>query len=106
MKGVTITEAEENVRMVVDELKSGIISDEEMEKVKNRFESSHVISNTSILNKAMNISYYELLGNPGLINLEVERYRAVSREMVRDAAIKYLNNNNSSTLHYLSKNRN
>lgn len=106
MKGVTITEAEENVRMVVDELKNGIIADEEMEKVKNRFESSHVISNTSILNKAMNISYYELLGNPGLINLEVERYRAVSREMVRDAAIKYLNNNNSSTLHYLSKNRN
>ncbi len=106
MKGVSITEAEENVKMVVEELKNGNIEDEEMEKVRNKFESSHVISNTSILNKAMNMSYYELLGNPGLINLEVEKYRSVRREMVRDAAINYLSGNNCSTLHYLSKTRN
>ena len=39
-----------------------------MEKVKNKFESSTVFSNTSILNKAANLSFFELLGNPGLIN--------------------------------------
>ena len=44
----------------------------EMEKVKNKFESSTVFSNTSILNKAVNLSFYELLGNPELINNEVE----------------------------------
>ncbi len=104
MKGVSISEAEQNVNMVIDELRNASITPEEMEKVKNRFESSLVISNTSILNKAMNLSYYELLGDPGLINLEAERYRAVTREMVRDAAISYLNDNNCSTLHYLSKN--
>ena len=59
------------------------LTDYELEKVKNRFESSVVLSNTSILNKAMNLSMYELLGDPDLVNREVESYRAVSREMVK-----------------------
>ncbi len=104
MKGVSMSEAEKNVEMVIDELRNGVIAPEEMEKVKNRYESSHVISNTSILNKAMNLSYYEFLGDPGIINAETEKYRSVTPEMVVDAAIRYLKNNNCSTLHYLSKN--
>jgi hypothetical protein len=35
--------------------------------------------------------------------MEVESFRAVSHEMVRDAAEKYLNPENCSTLYYLSK---
>ncbi len=38
--------------------------EDEMEKVKNKFESSTVFSNTSILNKAANLSFFELLGDP------------------------------------------
>jgi hypothetical protein len=43
-----------------------------------------------------------LLGDAGLINREVESYRAVSKRMVRDTVIKYLNPENCSTLFYLS----
>ena len=68
-------------------IKNGI--NDEMEKVKNKFESSTVFSNTSILNKAANLSFFELLGNPGLINNEVEAYRNVNHEMVTEAVKRY-----------------
>ena len=48
---------------------------DEMEKVKNKFESSTVFSNTSILNKAVNLSFFELLGNPDFNKHEVDAYR-------------------------------
>jgi len=73
-----------------------------LEKVKNKFESSTVLSNTSILNKAMNLSFYELLGNADLLNSEVENYRSVNRKMVTESAGKYLNPENCTTLYYLS----
>jgi zinc protease len=80
--------------------KNGIY--DEIEKVKNKFESSTVFSNTSILNKAANLSFFELLGNPGLINTEVETYRNVSHAMVVEAIRKYFIHSNCSTLKYIS----
>jgi len=73
-----------------------------MEKVKNKFESSTVFSNTSILNKAANLSFFELLGNPGLINSDVENYRKVSHGMVIEAIRRYIIPSNCSTLKYMS----
>ncbi len=102
MRGIDMKKAEDAVNETINELKDSLITDYELEKVKNKFESSTVLSNISILNKALNLGMYELIGDPDLINREVESYRAVSREMVRDAAIKYLNQENCSTLYYLS----
>jgi zinc protease len=102
MNGTDIMKAEKAVNEVLNELMDSALTDYELEKVKNRFESSVVLSNTSILNKAMNLSVYELLGDPGMVNREVEGYRAVSREMVRESAIKYLRPENCTTLFYLS----
>jgi len=100
MKGVDIQHAEEAVTGVVDELKTKYPSAPEMEKVKNKFESSYVFANTSILNKAINLSFYELIGNTGLINDEVEHYRKITRDMVIEAAGRYFESCNCSTLYY------
>jgi zinc protease len=102
MKGVDIRHAEESVNEVITGLLNPDKIRHEMEKVKNKFESSTVFSNTSILNKAMNLSYYELLGNPGLINTEAESYRKVTREMVIEATERYFVPSNCSTLYYKS----
>ncbi|MCU0409610.1 MAG: insulinase family protein, partial [Bacteroidales bacterium] len=78
MNGVDPGEALRGVDEVISSL-AGIRSDDyEIEKVKNRYESSVVFQNTSILNKAMNLSYYELLGDAAKINKEVEMYRSIS----------------------------
>ena len=102
LRGTDICKADDAVNEVIDELKDSDISDYELEKVKNRYESSNVLSNTSILNKAMNLAVCELLGDPGLINREVADFRAVSGEMVRETATRFLTRANSSTLYYLS----
>jgi predicted Zn-dependent peptidase len=102
MKGIDIQQANESINEVV----IGLISEngikDEMEKVKNKFESSNVFSNTSILNKAANLSFCELLGNPGLINSEVDTYRNVNHGMVAEAIKRYFISSNCSTINYIS----
>jgi zinc protease len=102
MKGIDIQHAEEAVNEVIKGLQNKIGIRDEMEKVKNKFESSTVFSNTSILNKAINLSFYELLGNPELINQEVDAYRMVSQKMVIEAARRYFIPSNCCTLYYKS----
>jgi len=106
MKGIDIRYADKAINEMIDYLKSKPPDSEEMEKVKNKFESSTVLSNTNILNKAMNLSYYELLGNPDLINSEVDSYRSVTGRMVLETAEKYFISSNCSTLYYLSTRNN
>jgi zinc protease len=102
MKSIDIQYAEEAINGVIKDLENRNGINDEMEKVKNKFESSTVFSNTSILNKANNLSFYELLGNPELINQEVETYRKVNHEMVIEATRKYFVPSNCSTLYYKS----
>jgi zinc protease len=106
MKGIDIRTADEAVNDVFRGLSDSYDIEEEMEKVKNKFESSTVFSNTSILNKAVSLAYFELLGNPDQINMETEAYRRVNRTMVRDAAERYLRQSNCSTLYYKSDRKN
>lgn len=102
MQGVDFNYADKCIYDVINSLheKDGI--KEEMEKVKNKFESSTVFSNTSILNKAANLSFFELIGNPGLINTEVDAYRSVTHEMVTEAITRYFKPSNCCTLNYIS----
>lgn len=102
MKGVDIRHAEDSVNEVINSLQTGNEIKDEMEKVKNKFESSTVFSNTSILNKAANLSFFELLGDPGLINKEVDAYRNVSQQMVIETVRRYFIPSNCSTINYLS----
>jgi zinc protease len=105
MKGIDIEQADEEVNTVINGLKDGTDVSEEMEKVKNRFEASTVFSNSNILNKAVNLSYFELLGNPELINAEVDEYRNVKQLMVQDVSNNCFVPENCSTLYYKSNRR-
>lgn len=105
MKDVDIQHAEESVNEVIESLKKEDGLKDEMEKVKNKFESSTVFSNTNILNKAINLSFYELLGNPDQVNSEVADFRKVTLEMVTATAKKYFKPENCSTLYYKSTRR-
>lgn len=105
MKDVDIEYAEESVNEVIESLKNENGLKDEIEKVKNKFESSTVFSNTNILNKAINLSFYELLGDPDQVNREVADFRKVTLEMVTATARKYFTPGNCSTLYYKSTRR-
>ena len=106
MNGVSFEVAEAEVNRIIDSLKDKPIPAKELEKVKNKYEASSHFSNTSILNKAMNLAFCELLGDPELINRETEMFRAVSRKDVREASCRYFTGNNTTTLYYKSSRAN
>ena len=88
------------------ELIEGNISDYEMEKVKNKFEANMLMGEINIMNKALNLSYYEMVGDITLINREAEIYRSLTRDEVMDFARRCFTPNNSSTLIYRAKQNN
>jgi zinc protease len=102
MDGISYSAAEEAVKEAVDGLKRIPVPDEEMEKVRNKFESAMVFANTNILNKAMSLGLYELMGNADSINTELEIYKNITPEMVTETATKYLRSTNCSSLYYKS----
>ena len=102
MDGVSFEAAEQAIGEVIADLKKAPVTVHEMEKVRNKFEASMVFSNTSVQNKAMNLGFYELLGNADSINNEIDRYNKVKTEMIIEALCGYLSESNCSTLHYQS----
>ncbi len=103
MQGVKMEDADQAIIAELNEIILGHIEEAEIEKVKNKFESVTQFGQTSVLNKAMDLAYQELLGDANRINLEVEKYRNVSLEDIKKTAAKLFHTNNSSTLYYLSK---
>ena len=103
MNDTSEQEAEEALWGELREIIEGDISDYEMEKVKNKFEANMLMGEINIMNKAMNLSFYSMIGDISLINREADIYRALTIDQVRDFARRTFTANNSSTLIYRKK---
>jgi zinc protease len=55
-----------------------------------------------VLTKATNLAISELMGDASLINTEIEKYAAVTRESIREQANLVLDETNCSTLYYMA----
>ena len=75
----------------------------EVEKVKNKFEANTLFGELNVMNKAMNLGFYEMLGDLELINREVDLYRGVTDEEIRSFSSRTFRPENSSTLIYNTK---
>ena len=102
IKGVSMEQAENALNNEIQGIKEQMVSTEELDKVKNKIESTLEFSEMSVLNKAMNLSYSELLGDTNLVNLEKEKYAAVTKQGIKETAEKVFRNNNCSTLYYFA----
>jgi len=79
-----------------------LVSDYELEKVINKAESEQVFNEIGYLEKAMQLAFYEILGDANLINQQIARFREVTREDIRRVASDILHASNCNTLNYLS----
>jgi len=95
--------AEQAINDELESIKNTSIDGYELEKVKNKFESNFKFGEANPLDKAMNLAFYELLGNANDVNLEVERYRDVTADKVKEVASKIFTNDNCTTLYYKAK---
>ena len=103
INGVKMEDAEDAIDNELNKIISAPIENREIEKVKNKFESVYQFGQISALNKAMDLAYFELLGDANKINQEVEKYRSVTIDEIKSVARKMFDKKNSSTLYYLAK---
>ncbi|MFN5705545.1 MAG: M16 family metallopeptidase [bacterium] len=103
-KGVTLQQADEAIWTVLNDLKTNLLPERELNKIFNKLESSTVFGEMNLLNRAMNIAYFELLGDANELNTEIEKYRAVTNADISNYAEKVFTKKNCSSLFYYSKN--
>ncbi len=85
-------------------LQTELISEKELQKLRNKFENQFVNSNASIEGVASSLAtYYMLYDDINLINTEIDIYNSITREEIREIAKKYLNPNQRLVLDYLPK---
>jgi len=99
--GVTMDDAIAAIWEELELLKKEAVEERELKKIQHRFESTIVFSETSILNKAQNLGFYEILDRAELMNEEVETYLAVTPADMHRAANGIFRPDNSATLVYL-----
>lgn len=93
-----LKEMDEEIVKIQNEL----ISEKDLQKLKNKYDNNYVNSNASVEGIAENLaSYYMLYGDINLINTEIEMYRSITREEIREVAKKYLNPNQRLILDYV-----
>lgn len=102
--GVSLEQAETAIRRELDTLKQSLVGEQELEKVKNKFESTQIFGNINYLNVATNLAWFELTGQAEDISLEVERNRSVTAEQLRIVAQKTFREENSAVLYYKKRN--
>lgn len=98
--GVSLEQAEDAVRRELEELRQSFIGDQELEKVKNKFESTQIFGNINYLNVATNLAWYELIGQAEDIDREVGRYRSVTPEQLHTVARRAFRDENRVVLYY------
>jgi len=104
LKGVSMKDAELSIDTELQKICKKKVDKDELQKVKNKIESTLIFSELSVLNKAMNLASAELIGNAEDVNTEIEHYLTVTPEMIQEQAQLVFKKTNCSTLYYLSKN--
>ncbi|MFC2721847.1 MAG: M16 family metallopeptidase [Flavobacteriaceae bacterium] len=88
----------------IKKLQTDLISEEDYQKLQNQLENDFVNANSSVEGIANTLAdSYLLKGNTNLINEEINIYRSITREDLRNAARKYLNSNQRAIINYLPK---
>ncbi len=103
VQGVSMEDAEKGFDEEIDKLCSENVNDYELDKVKNKVESTMEFSEMDIAGRALNLAIARYMGDTNLINTELKYYRDVTPDMIRETAATIFRKTNCSVLHYLAK---
>jgi predicted Zn-dependent peptidase len=102
--GVDPKTLEDAIDAEIDKVKTELIPEREFKKLRNKFENNYVASNERLASRAENLATdYTYFHDTDLINNELEKIMAVTREDIKRVANKYFNKNNRVVLYYLPK---
>jgi len=104
VKGVDMQHAELAVEEELAKLRTSNVSEEELQKVKNKTESTIAFEDITVMSRANSLAFYELLGDASLINQELSKYNAVTAQDIQHYSHEILDADNSNVLYYYSNN--
>lgn len=102
----TLADLVKEIDEEVVKLQTDLISEKDYQKLQNKFENNFVNSNASVEGIANSLARYNVLyGDTNLINTEIDIYRSITREEIRDVAKKYLQTNKRLLMEYLPESK-
>jgi predicted Zn-dependent peptidase len=102
--GKTPKEAEVMMDEEIEKVQNTLISDDEFARIRNQKEKGFIDKTRTVQGKAMELANYHLFfGDCGLINSEINKFMAVTKEDIRRVAKQYLTRTNRTVLYYLPK---
>lgn len=102
VKGVSMEKAEAALQVQLQKVIEEKVTDNELQKVKNKTESMIAFEDMSVMSRASSLAYYEWLGDATEMNQELGKYEAVSSASIREQARSIFREENSNTLYYLA----
>lgn len=103
VEGKTPEEADAAINAEIEKLLATGVTDEELVKAKNKIESMMAFEDMSLLSRANNLAFYELMGDAAMINTEWDKYNAVTADYLLSTAMNIFRKENSNTLFYNKK---
>jgi predicted Zn-dependent peptidase len=101
-EGVTMENAENGINEELVKISEQLITDKELMTVKQKTEAALVFSEVNFANRALNLAYFEMLGNASLINEQLKTYSAVTQYDVQKTAAEIFKPENESVMYYFS----
>lgn len=103
LPGIDPEQADAAIVHELELIKNELVTDLELEKVKNKIESMLAFEDLNLLSRANNLAFYELLGNAENMNREFDHYNRVTPQDIQDYAKTILQTTNCNSLYYLAK---
>jgi zinc protease len=100
--GIPMETAEKEVDEIIQQFINSGPTDQELEKVKNQAESTIEFGNVELTNRALNLATSVWLGDPNLINTEMDSIQKVSNEDIKRVSTSILKEENANVLYYKS----
>lgn len=101
--GISLETARKAIEQELDRIKQELVSEYELEKVKNKVEANIVYAEMNYLTKAMNLATNEVLQDASLINSQVASYRSVTANQIQQVSQQIFRAENCSVLYYYAK---
>ena len=102
-EGISLEKARQAIEAELDKMKQELVTEYELEKVKNKMEANIVYGEMNYLTKAMNLATNEILQDASLINTQVDGYRAVTPNDICEVSRQLFRSENCSVLNYIAK---
>lgn len=101
--GISLEAARAAIEAEIADLMENELEETELDKVKNKLEATMVFSEINVLSKAMNLAYFELLGDAGMINEIISGYQKITTADIKRVGREIFREENQSVLYYKSE---